>query len=36
MPLKQRNFVRQAFEMPEAPMDAIDRRIAVELQAAPG
>ena len=25
MPLKQRNFVRQAFEMPEAPMDAIDR-----------
>src|SRR5437763_1092832 len=35
MPLKQRNFVRQAFEMPEAPMDAIDRRIAAELQAVP-
>jgi Lrp/AsnC family leucine-responsive transcriptional regulator len=35
MPLKQRNFVRQAFEMPEAPMDAIDRRIVAELQAAP-
>lgn len=35
MPLKQRNFVRQAFEMPEAPMDVIDRRIVAELQAAP-
>ena len=35
MSLKQRNFVRQAFEMPEAPMDAIDRRIVAELQAAP-
>src|SRR5690242_21896609 len=35
MPLKQRNFVRQAFEMPEAPMDAIDRRIVAELQTAP-
>src|SRR6266704_3233060 len=35
MPLKQRNFVRQAFETPEAQMDAIDRRIAAELQAAP-
>src|SRR6266704_456836 len=35
MPLKQRNFVRQAFETPEAPMDAIDRRIVAELQAAP-
>ena len=29
MPLKQRNFVRQAFEMPEAPMDTIDRRIGL-------
>jgi len=35
MPLKQRNFVRQAFEMPETLMDAIDRRIVAELQAAP-
>src|SRR4029077_948048 len=35
MPLKQRNFVRQAFEMPEAPIDAIDRRIVAELQATP-
>jgi len=35
MPLKQRNFVRQAFEIPEAPMDAIDRRIVAELQVAP-
>ena len=35
MPLKQRDFVRQAFEMPEAPLDAIDRRIVAELQAAP-
>src|SRR6201987_2704943 len=35
MPLKQRNFVRHAFEMPETPMDAIDRRIVAELQAAP-
>src|SRR5712691_9119051 len=35
MPLKQRNFVRQAFEMPDTPMDAIDRRIVAELQAAP-
>src|SRR6266851_7152632 len=35
MPSKQRNFIRQAFEVPEAPMDAIDRRIVAELQAAP-
>ena len=35
MPLKQRNFIRDAFEMPEPLMDAIDRRIVVELQAAP-
>jgi len=31
MPLKQRNFIRQAFEMPEAPMDSTDRRIVAEL-----
>ena len=35
MPVKQRNFVRQAFEMPEAPLDAVDRRIVTELQASP-
>ena len=35
MPLKQRNFVRQAFEMPDAPMDGVDRRIIAEMQAAP-
>src|ERR1700677_2437431 len=41
MPSKQRNFVGQAFETPAAPvmsavpLDAIDRRIAAELQAAP-
>jgi Lrp/AsnC family leucine-responsive transcriptional regulator len=41
MPSKQRNFVRQAFEtptaaaMPAAPLDAIDRRLIAELQAAP-
>src|SRR5271156_1526477 len=41
MPSKQRNFVCQAFEMPTAPvmsaapLDAIDRRIVAELQAAP-
>ena len=34
-PAKQRNFVRQAFEMPEAPLDAMDRRIVADLQAAP-
>ena len=35
MPSKQRNFVRQAFEIPEASLDAIDRRIVAEVQAAP-
>ena len=35
MPLKQRNFVRQAFEIPDAPMDGVDRRIIAEMQAAP-
>src|SRR5690242_1221509 len=35
LPSKRRNFVRQAFEIPNAPMDAIDRRIVAELQAAP-
>jgi len=35
MPLKQRNFIRDAFEMPEAQMDALDRRIIAEMQAAP-
>ena len=40
MPSRQRNFVRQAFEIvgergTVAPLDAIDRRIAAELQAAP-
>src|SRR3984893_3028663 len=35
VPLKQRNFIRDAFEMPEALMDAIDRRIVAEMQAAP-
>jgi len=35
MPSKQRNFVRHAFEIPEASLDAIDRRIVAEVQAAP-
>src|SRR3984893_10132601 len=35
MPSKQRDFVRQAFEIPEAPLDAVDRRIVAELQATP-
>jgi Lrp/AsnC family leucine-responsive transcriptional regulator len=35
MPSKQRDFVRQAFEIPETPLDATDRRIAAELQAEP-
>jgi Lrp/AsnC family leucine-responsive transcriptional regulator len=35
IPSKQRNFIRQAFEMPEAPMDAVDLRIVAEMQAAP-
>jgi Lrp/AsnC family leucine-responsive transcriptional regulator len=40
-PSKQRNFIRQAFEVssgsaaPPAPMDVIDRRIVAELQAEP-
>jgi len=34
-PLKQRDFVRQALEIPQAPLDAVDRRIVAELQAAP-
>ena len=33
--MKQRNFIRDAFEMPEASMDALDRRIVAEMQAAP-
>jgi Lrp/AsnC family transcriptional regulator, leucine-responsive regulatory protein len=33
--LKQRNFIRDAFEMPEASMDALDRRIVAEIQDAP-
>ena len=35
MPSKQRDFVRQAFEIPDAPLDPVDRRIVAELQAAP-
>jgi Lrp/AsnC family transcriptional regulator, leucine-responsive regulatory protein len=35
MPSKQRDFVRQALEIPETPLDAVDRRIVAELQAAP-
>ncbi len=35
MPSKQRDFVRQAFEIPDTPLDAIDRRIVAELQAVP-
>ena len=35
MPSKQRDFVRQAFEIPETPLDRVDRRIVAELQAAP-
>jgi Lrp/AsnC family transcriptional regulator, leucine-responsive regulatory protein len=35
VPSKQRNFIRQAFELPEAPMDAVDRRIIAEMQADP-
>src|SRR5580704_17805139 len=30
MPSKQRDFVRQAFEIPEAPLDAVDRRRRLE------
>lgn len=35
MPSKQRDFVRQAFETPEGPLDATDRRILAELQESP-
>jgi Lrp/AsnC family leucine-responsive transcriptional regulator len=35
MPSEQRDFVRQAFEMPEPLLDATDRRIAAGLQADP-
>ena len=36
LPSKQRNFTRVAFEVASVPpLDAIDRRIAAELQAAP-
>ena len=35
MPSKQRNFVREALEVPEPQMDVIDRRIIAELQDAP-
>jgi Lrp/AsnC family transcriptional regulator, leucine-responsive regulatory protein len=35
LPSKQRDFVRQALEIPEASLDAVDRRIVAELQAAP-
>jgi Lrp/AsnC family leucine-responsive transcriptional regulator len=35
LPSKQRDFVRQAVEIPESSLDATDRRIVAELQAAP-
>ena len=35
MPLKQRKFVREAFEVPDAAIGAVDRRILSELQAEP-
>jgi len=35
MPLKQRKFALQAFEMPEGQLDGTDRRILAELQASP-
>ena len=35
LPSKQRDFVRQAVEIPETSLDATDRRIVAELQAAP-
>jgi Lrp/AsnC family transcriptional regulator, leucine-responsive regulatory protein len=35
MPSKQRDFIRNAFEIPDSAMDAPDRRIVAELQAAP-
>ncbi len=35
MPSKQRDFIRNAFEIPDSAMDVTDRRIVAELQAAP-
>ena len=35
LPSKQRDFVRQAVEIPETSLDVTDRRIVAELQAAP-
>jgi Lrp/AsnC family transcriptional regulator, leucine-responsive regulatory protein len=35
MPSKQRNFIHQTYKIPDIVMDAIDRRIVAELQAAP-
>ena len=35
VPSKQRDFIRNAFEIPDSAMDAVDRRIVAELQAAP-
>ncbi len=35
VPSKQRDFIRRTFEMPETLLDAVDRRIVAELQAAP-
>ena len=35
LPSKQRDFVRQAFQIPEAQLDAVDRQIVTELQAEP-
>jgi Lrp/AsnC family transcriptional regulator, leucine-responsive regulatory protein len=35
MPSKQRDFIRQTFEIPDSAMDVTDRRIVAELQAAP-
>jgi len=35
MPSKQRDFIRQTFEMPEGLLDGTDRRILAELQESP-
>jgi Lrp/AsnC family leucine-responsive transcriptional regulator len=35
LPSKQRNFIREAFKIPDSPLDAADQRIVAELQAAP-
>jgi Lrp/AsnC family transcriptional regulator, leucine-responsive regulatory protein len=35
MPSKQRDFIRQAYEIPETALDDTDRRIVAELQAEP-